>query len=67
MTDTWINVEDRLPDIPLGEMHRYKCKVKVGSMTTHIEEIVLLGRHYHTGFRFIVGDWHMVTHWLETK
>jgi hypothetical protein len=57
----WISVKDRLP-VKSG---KYTVKTVEGSISPHEHERVILGRLYPTGFRFLVGDWQRVTHWLE--
>ncbi len=58
----WISVDDELPRC--NELKKYKVKMLVGSMEVKKVESVILGKMYATGFRFIVGDWQRVTHWM---
>jgi hypothetical protein len=59
----WIDVNDRLPEHFEG-FKKYRVKVREGSMSPKIKERMVLGKHYLSGFRFMVGDWSTVTHWL---
>lgn len=61
--DDWIDVDDRLPDN--SELTKYHVKMIVGSMDTEEIESVVLGKMYHGKFRFISGDWQIVTHWKD--
>ena len=57
----WVAVKDRLPE----KNGKYTVKTVEGSISPSEHERVVLGRVYPTGFRFLVGDWTCVTHWLE--
>jgi len=59
----WVSVKDRLPT----KDGFYRIKGIVGSATVGPFEREKAMFKSINGGRFCVGDWHTVTHWMETE